>query len=61
MSEARLIVDRDLVIQSVIMLGTLSDVDDEDDPKENDGAYEIRAFLKTPNFKGNKFLREVYL
>ena len=61
MSEARLIVDRDLVIQSVIMLGTLSDVDDEDDPKENDGAYEIRAFLKTPNFKGNKYLREVYL
>lgn len=61
MSRARVIVDRDLEVKGVLMHGTLSDVSDQDDPKNNDGAWEIRSFSKTPDFKGKKFLRQVYL
>jgi hypothetical protein len=60
-SHAKLIVDRDLLKKGVMWLGELDDVTDEDNPKNNDGAWEIRAFMKTPNFKGTAFLREVYL
>ncbi len=61
MSKARLIVDRDIDVKGVLLLGTLADVVDVDDPKNNDGAWEVRQFSKTANFKGNKYLREVYL
>jgi hypothetical protein len=60
-SKAVLIVDRDLEVGGVLMQGTLEDVDHPTDPKANDGAEEIRAFNKTPNFKGKKFLRQAYL
>lgn len=61
MSNARVIVDRDLEVKGVLMQGTLSDVSDSDDPKNNAGAWEIRRFMKRPDFKGKKYLREVFL
>jgi len=61
LSNARLIVDRDITIKSVVMLGTLADVTNADDPKENAGAWEVRTFEKTADFKGSRYLREVYL
>jgi len=61
MSQAKLIVDRDLVTKGVLMLGTLDDVVDSDNPKNNSGAWEILLFRKTPNFKGTKFIRNAYL
>lgn len=60
-SKAKLIVDRDLELKGVLWLGELEDLIETDDPKENDDAWEIRLFKKTPDFKGTKFIREVYL
>jgi len=60
-SRAKVYVDRDVSIGGVLMLGTLDDVVYLDDPKANDGAYEIRAFLKNPNFKATEFLRTAVL
>ena len=57
-SLAELIVDRDLEVKGVLMLGVLSDVVDLDDPKSNEGAWEIRMIGKTPDKKARKFLRE---
>ena len=59
-SRSKLIVDRDLELKGMMKLGEL-DSNTEDDPKQEDDAWEIRLFMKTPNFKGTKFLREVYL
>lgn len=61
LSRAKLIVDRDVDVKSMLYLGDLDDVVDPDDPRNNDGAWEARQFKKTPNFRGTKFLREVYL
>ncbi len=60
MSRAKLIVDRDLDNKGYLWLGNIVDLV-SDTPAENDDAWEIRLFKKTPNFRGNKFLREVYL
>jgi len=60
-SRAKLIVDRDIEEKSVLLLGTLANVTDQDNPKENDGAWEVRLFMKTPDAKAKRFLREVYL
>ena len=60
MSRSKLMVDRDLELKGMMLLGEL-DSNVEANPRDNDGAWEIRLFGKTPNFKGNKFLREVYL
>lgn len=61
LSRAKLIVDRDISIKSILYLGDLDSVVDADDPRDNDGAWEVRLFKKTPNFRGTKYLREVYL
>ena len=60
-SKAKLIVDRDMEVRDILYLGDLDSVVDPDDPKGNAGAWEVRLFKITPNFRGNKFLREVYL
>lgn len=59
-SRARLIVDRDIAVKDRLALGELDSLTPED-PKDQDGAWEVRSFNKTPNFKGTKFLREVFL
>ena len=60
-SQAIVYVDRDVKLRGVLMLGTLSDVSDMDNPKENEGAWEIRRFDKLPNLRNTEFLRTVYL
>ena len=59
LSQAQLIVDRDLKQSGVVMLGVLADITDFDNPKENKGAWEILKWLKTADFDGVLYLREV--
>lgn len=59
-SKAKLIVDRDLNLGDKLMLGYL-DSDVDDDPEDNEGVWSVRAFMKTPDVKGKKFLREVMI
>lgn len=61
LSRAKLIVDRDLENKGVLWLGELDDVVDINDPKDNPNAWEILRFMKTPDFKGRRYLREVLL
>jgi len=61
MSRAKLIVDRDILVQGVLWLGLLINVVDSDDPKNNDGAWEILLYSKLPDKKGTRFLRQAYL
>ena len=43
------------------MLGDEDDITDDDNVKENEGAYEIKAFYKTPNLKATEWLRTAFL
>ena len=61
LSRAVLIVDRDITLGSMVFLGTIADLTDEDNPRENDGAWEVRHFGSTPDLKGKKFHRTVML
>lgn len=61
MSKAKAIVDRDMLVGGVLMLGDLESTTDLEDPKENDDSGEILRFEKMPNFDGDEFLRTVYL
>ncbi len=61
LSNARVYVGQDVDIGGVLMLGELADVTDENNPKENDDAWEIRRFEKLPNLKNTQFLRTAYL
>jgi hypothetical protein len=54
-------VDRDMKVGDVLMLGSLDSGVDEDDPKANDGAWEVSRFSKFPNLKASEFLRVCYL
>ena len=60
-SKAMVLVDRDTPVGGVLMLGVLADVTDMANPKQNEGAWEIQAFHKIPDFKATKFLRKVFL
>ena len=60
-SRAVVYVDRDVDIGGVLMLGEEDDILDEDNPKENNGAWEIKQFSKIPNFRATEFLRTAYL
>jgi len=51
----------DVTVKGVLMLGTLSDVTDEDEPLNNTTAHEIKRFDKIPTLKATKFLRKAYL
>lgn len=61
MSKALVYVDREVDVGGVLLLGSLSSSVDQDDPKANDGAWEIRRYEALPNFKATEFLRTVYL
>ncbi len=51
----------DLDLGGVLMLGELTDITDDDIPKENDDAWEIRKFEKLPTLRNTEILRTVYL
>ena len=54
-------VDRDMEVGDVLLLGELDSGVDEADPKNNNGAWEVSRFEKTPNLKATEFLRVCYL
>jgi hypothetical protein len=60
-SRSLVYVDRDVAVGSVLMLGSLTTGVDTTNPKNNDGAWEVRHFEKLPNFKATEFLRTAYL
>ena len=53
-------VDQDVRVGGVLYLGLLADVD-QDDPKGNDGAWEIIRFDKLPDLKAREYLGKAYL
>ena len=61
LSRSIVYVDRDVDNGGVLMLGELTDIVEEENVLENDGAWEIRKFDKIPNLKATEFLRMAYL
>ncbi len=61
LSQAVVYVDRETPVGGILMLGTLSDITDDVDIKENEGAWEIRRYDTTPNLKATEVLRTIYL
>jgi len=63
-SRAKVFIESDVELGGVLMLGTLTEAEASgfaDDPKEEDGAWEIRAFRKIGNLKATEFLRIAFL
>ena len=60
-SKAKVYVESDVVVGGILMLGTLDDITDSTNIKENAGAWEIRGFGKNPNFRATEFVRMAYL
>jgi len=61
LSRAQVIVDQDVSIRGVLFLGELTDVGDLDNPKENEGAWEIKQVNKNPDIDCEDFLVTAYL
>lgn len=61
LSSAKVFVGEDVEVMGVLMLGELLDLESGSDPKDNSGAWEIRAYKCIPNLKANEFLRIAYL
>lgn len=60
-SKVKVYVDRDVVIGGVLLLGELDSSVDESNPKQNEGAGEIRGFSKIPNLRATEYVRVAYL
>ena len=56
MSNAKVFPDRKTAIGGVLLLGKLTEVHDFDEPKKNDGAFEIMMFRTVPNLKNTENL-----
>ena len=58
-SRAQVMVDRDMPMGSVLMLGTMENVIHPDEPLHEDhpGAFTIRGWKKHPTMKATHFLR----
>jgi len=62
LSRAKVYVGVDVEVGGLLMLGDLSMSGlDEENPKNNDGVWEIRRFEKLPTLKATQFLRTVFL
>lgn len=59
-STSVVLVDRDLVMGGMLALTTLSDLSSSGLPEDN-GAFEIKAYTKVPDYKGTNFSRKVWL
>lgn len=59
--KAEVMVESDVVVEGILMFGTLEDVVDFDEPLNNEMAWQISAFTKNPDFKARHFLRIAYL
>lgn len=60
-SQAKVYVDRDVLVGGYLRLGTLASVDFADDPLENDNILEILSFTKMPNLRNTEVLRTCML
>lgn len=60
-SRSKVFLASDVEPKGILMLGTLSDITDESNPRNNGNAGEIGAFDKTPNLRATEFLRIAYL
>jgi hypothetical protein len=60
-TNAKVIVDRDMVVQGQLWLGALADLTSQAHPSENLGAFSIKKFEKLPDRKAKKFLRTALL
>lgn len=61
-SVAQVIVATSVSVRGVLFLGELTDLTDADNPKNNEGAYEIRRVSITPSVNdGDEFLVVAYL
>jgi hypothetical protein len=60
-SSCVVLVNQDLDIGGVLMLGALYSDLNESSPKENEGAFEILQFDMIPNRKATQFVRRAYL
>ena len=61
LSQAVVFVDRDVDIGGSLFEGVLSDLVDPSDPNKNPGAFEIKAFTRTPNLKNTETLLTAFL
>lgn len=61
MSRSVVYVGQDVEVNGVLLLGELTSSVDQDDPKSNTGAWEIRRFEKLPNLRVTEYLRTVFL
>ena len=60
-SKSKVFVESDVEPGGVLLLGEIESGTDLTVPKNNEGAWEIKAFNKTPNLKATEFLRTAYL
>lgn len=60
-SKAVVMVDQNVVVKGVLLLSALTSSVDTDNPKDNEGALEIRAFRTTPDFGATEELKEAIL
>ncbi len=61
MSRATVYVDRDVALGGLLMRGVLADITDPVNPRQNNGAWEIKRSDDIPNFKATEFLKIAYL
>ena len=60
-SKSTVYVDRDVVLGGLLMLGLLTDIIDSENPRNNDGAWEIMKFDNLPGLKAKEFLKTAFL
>lgn len=60
-SNAMVLVDRDLKLKGILWLGVIADLTDENNPNANEGSHEIQKFNKVPDVSGKKFVRTAVL
>ena len=61
LSSAKVYVGEDVEVGGVLFLGEITDIESGGDPKDNDGAWEIRKFAQLPNLKNTETLRTAFL
>jgi hypothetical protein len=60
-SQAVVYLPQDVDVGGYLFLGALDDINSDQDPQGQDGAYRIKQVYKTPDIKGKDFLRKVWL
>lgn len=61
LSRAVVFLDTDVAVGGVLLHDTLASVGDSTNPKNNDGAWEIRRFDKLPDDEEDEYERKAYL